>query len=410
MHAPRLSTLLLCSLATMLALQPAVARAQSPDPERPSIRLGPVEFRPRLAFTNMGVDYNVFNEKTNPKRDFTFTAIPDLEVSLHPGRLRLAYNTGTEFIYFREYTSERSLNRNLGARADLDLNILKPFVSFTSTRTSARANSEIDVRAEHRPQAYAAGTRLKLASRTEMVFTARETRDAWADGEEFRGVELAQTLNGKTRAYDTAFNVALTPFTTVGVVVSQEQMRFDRSPLRNSDTLRILPTVTFSPLGLITGTASIGYRRFNGLDPSLPDYTGLVSTGSIGIVFVGRYKLDTTFARDVRYSYEEDLPYYLVTGGRATLAMQAFGQFELRALGGRESMAYRGVTGSQIGTQIPGSDVLTSYGGGVGRRLGDRVRVVADLEFIHRASDRDPSREFSNHRVVASLTWGALNR
>ena len=90
--------------------------------------------------------------------------------------------------------------------------------------------------------------------------------------------------------------------------------------------------------------------------------------------------------------------------------MQAFGQFELRLLGGRESMAYRGVTGPQIGAQSPGSDILSSYGGGVGRRLGDRVRVVADLEFIHRASDRDPSREYSNHRLLASLTWGALNR
>ena len=410
MHAPRSSTLLLCGIVMLLVSPPSLARAQSPDPERPSIRLGPFEFKPRLAFTNIGVDYNVFNEKTNPRRDFTFTAIPDLEVSLHPGRLHVAYNTGTEFVYFREYTSERSLNRNLGARADLDLNILKPFVSFTSTQTSARANSEIDVRAEHRPQSYTAGTRLKLASRTEMVFTAREARDVWADGEEFRGVELAQTLNEKTRGYDTAFNLALTPFTTVGVVVSQEQMRFDRSPLRNSDTLRIVPTVTFSPLGLITGTASVGYRRFNGLDRSLPDYSGLVSAGSIGILFVGRYKLDTTFTRDVRYSYEDDMPYYLVTGGRATLAMQAFGQFELRLLGGRESMAYRGVTGPQIGAQSPGSDVLSSYGGGVGRRLGDRVRVVADLEFIHRASDRDPSREYSNHRLLASLTWGALNR
>ena len=79
------------------------------DPERPAIRLGPFELRPRLALTNMGVDNNVFNDGTDPKRDFTFTAIPDLEVSVHPGRLRLAYNTGTEFVYFHEYTSERSL-------------------------------------------------------------------------------------------------------------------------------------------------------------------------------------------------------------------------------------------------------------------------------------------------------------
>ena len=121
---------------------------------------------------------------------------------------------------------------------------------------------------------------------------------------------------------------------------------------------------------------------------------------------MSRYKLDTTFTRDVRYSYQDDLPYYLVTGGRATLAVQAFGEFELRVLGGRESMAYRGTTG----TTQPGSDFLTSYGGGIGRRLGDRVRVVLDLERIERTSDRDPTREYTNHRIAASLTWGASNR
>lgn len=405
MNGPRVCKLLVCVIAAVLTA-PAAVLAQSADPERPTVRLGPVEFRPRLAFTNVGIDYNVFNERVNPKRDFTFVATPDLEVSLHPGRLRLAYTTGTEFVYFRQYSSERSLNRNLGARADLDLTILKPFASFTSAQTSARANSEIDVRAEHRPRTYAAGTRLKIASRTEMVFTAREARDLYVDGEEFRGIDLARTLDQKTRGYDAAFNVALTPFTTAGVVVSTEQTRFDRSPLRNSDTLRIVPTVTFSPLGLITGTASIGYRRFNGLDASLPDYSGLVSAGSIGILFVGRYKLDTTFTRDVRYSYEDVVPYYLVTGGRGTLAAQAFGQLELRILGGRESMAYRG----GVAATVPGTDRLTSYGGGVGYRIGDRARVVVDVEFIHRLSDRDPSREYRNHRIAASLTWGALNR
>jgi hypothetical protein len=404
MSRPAVSTLLVCVAAVVL-IRPAAVHAQSTDPERPTLRLGPVEFRPRLAFTNVGIDNNVFNERTNPKRDFTFVATPDLEVSLHPGRLRVAYTTGTEFVYFKQYTSERSLNRNLGARVDLDLSFLKPFASFSSAQTSARANSEIDIRALHRPRNYAAGTKLKIASRTEMVFTAREARDVYADGETFRGVDLARNLDEKTRGYDATLNVALTPFTTAGVVVSTEETRFDRSPLRNSDTLRILPTVTFSPLGLITGTASVGYRRFNGLDPSLPDYRGLVSAGSIGILFVGRYKLDTTFTRDVRYSYEDVVPYYLVTGGRGTLAAQAFGMFELRVLGGRESMAYRGGVAA-----VPGTDRLTSYGGGVGRRIGDRARVLVDLEFLHRVSDRDPSREYRNHRVAASLTWGALNR
>ena len=183
-------------------------------------------------------------------------------------------------------------------------------------------------------------------------------------------------------------------------------MSFWRTLRCSFNTLRISPTVTFSPLGLITGTASVGYRRFKGLDPLLPDFSGLVSSGSIGILFVGRYKLDTAFTRDVQYSYEELLPYYLVTSVRGTLAMQAIGLLELRALGGRESMDYRGGL-SEAGA---GADRMISYGAGAGYRVGQRARVVVDVEFLHRMSTRDVSREYRNHRIVASLTWGALNR
>ncbi len=395
-----------CGLSGLMA---AGAGAQSTDPERQAVHVGPFAFRPRVAITNVGVDYNVFNERDNPKRDFTFVAAPDLEVSIQPGRLRLAVTTGSELVYFREYTSERSVNRSVGARADLDLNLLKPFVAFTSGDTSARSNSEIDVRARHHPRLFTAGTRLKLASRSEMVFTVREARDAY-DDREFRGVQLSRTLDQKTRGYDTAFNVALTPFTTAGVVVTKEAQRFDRTPLRDSDSWRVAPTLTFSPLGLITGTASVGYRRFDGLDPSLPDYSGMVASGSVGILFVGRYKLDTTFTRDVRYSYEEALPYYVVSGARAVLASQVLGLAELRLLGGRESMAYR-ATGVQTSPAAsPGRDVLTSYGAGAGYRVGERARVVVDVEFIRRTSTRDLLREYSNHRIVASVIWGALNR
>jgi hypothetical protein len=53
---------------------------------------------------------------------------------------------------------------------------------------------------------------------------------------------------------------------------------------------------------------------------------------------------------------------------------------------------------------------MISYGGGLGYRVGQRARVILDMEFIRRISTRDLSREYRNHRIVASLTWGALNR
>ncbi len=399
-----------CAVAVVGAFAPRPAAAQS-DPDRPSLELGPFEFRPRLVFKDVGVDNNVFNEHANPKSDFTATASPDLEISTHPGRLKLSYTSGTEFVYFHKYSTERSLNHMVGARADLELSWLKPFVSFSAAQTSARPNSEIDARARHNMRSYTAGTTVKIASRTSVGILRRHTSDDYEDGAQFRGEDLARSLDTSLNAYETSFNVELTPFTTFSIVGTKDQQRFDRAHERNADSFRIAPTLTFSPLGLITGSASFGYRQFNGIDPSLPDFSGFVSTGTVGILFYDQYKLDTTFTRDVRYSYERSLPYYIVGGIRATFSAQTYGPLDLRVTAGRESMSYRslgGVVQPDAATADP--DLLVVYGGGLGYRLSPRARVVVDAEFSHRSSTRDEFREFRNHRIVALLNWGALNR
>lgn len=388
-----------------MAIAPVPAAAQADD-ERPTIRIGPVEFRPRLLFSNIGVDSNVFNEHTNPKRDFTFTASPDLQISLHPNRLKLTYTSGTDFVYFHKYESERSRNSSAAVRADLDLTWLKPFASFSSAHTSARPNSEIDARARHHPRTYSAGTTVKIASRTSIGILGRRSTETYDEGLLFRGENLAASLDNELTGYEGSFNVELTPFTTFSLVAGKEEQRFNHAPVRDADSVRVAPTLIFSPLGLITGSASFGYRHFNGLDPSLPDYSGFVSTGTVGILFYDQYKLDAAFTRDVRYSYERNLPYYVVSGIRSTLSAQTFGPFDVRVTGGRESMDYRALNGATS----PGADLLVLYGGGVGYRIGTRARIVVDAEFSHRTSERDESREFRNHRIVALVNWGALNR
>jgi hypothetical protein len=81
---------------------PAHAQTDPRDAEdRPALQLGPFEFRPRLAFKDIGLDDNVFNEPTNPKRDFTATISPDLEIATTPGRLKLANTSATDLVYFR---------------------------------------------------------------------------------------------------------------------------------------------------------------------------------------------------------------------------------------------------------------------------------------------------------------------
>ena len=50
-----------------------------------------------------------------------------------------------------------------------------------------------------------------------------------------------------------------------------------------------------------------------------------------------------------------------------------------------------------------------TYGGGIGYRIGTHGRVGVDAELSRRSSERDDSRAFRNHRILALLTWGVLN-
>lgn len=390
----------------LAALAPALALAQTPtdDPlDTAMIRVGPVGINPSIALRNMGVDDNVFNDPENPKSDFTLTVTPRAEVLFRPRRLHLAYTTSTDYVYYRDYASERGTNQASQVRAEFDLGRLHPYAAAGGASTRERYNQEVDARARHHDRTYAAGASLRLASRTTVSAAARRTTVAFDEGSAFRGEDLARAFNSTINAVEGTFGLQLTPLTGISLVVTREQQRFDLDPDRDSDTTRITPTVNFSPGALFSGSAAVGYRRFNGRSPSLPDFSGLVAVVNLSATILGRNRLDTTLSRDVRYSYEQEVPYYLATGGSATLTTLIGEPFDVKITGGRQNLDYRQSGAPEMGAS---TDIYTSYGGGIGYRLRQRMRLGLDAEWVRRRSDRTTSREFQNRRIFASLTWG----
>ena len=382
----------------------ASAAAQPPPPaaeDRPTLKIGPLEVRPRLVFSNIGFDNNVFNEPENPKRDFTATVSPDLTLSVRTGFLRLSYLSGTDLVYFRQYKEERSTSRRLAARADFDFPLVKPFVSYGAGNITGRPGNEVDRRVRHRPEVLSGGARFVISSRTSLLLSGQRSSIEYAPGVEFRGVELARTLNHSTTSYDTAFGFQATPLTSLSLIAGIENTSFAAAPERNSRSYRIAPSISISPLGLLTGTATVGFRHFEGRGGALPSYSGLYAGGGLGTVILDRYRVQTTFTRDIRYSYEETLPYYVQTAGTGSLATYLAAGFDVRIHGGVESMRYRAFDGSE-----PGQDRVTTYGAGVGYRIAERVTLVLTAEKARRQSTRDVIREYQNDRIFATLTWG----
>jgi hypothetical protein len=384
-----------------LLLLTATCLAQSQEQDNSMLKVGPLSFQPSLVISNIGRDPNVFNSATNPQSDFTATFSPKISVVFKVRRLKTTFTQVTDFVYFKEFSSERAVNPSYAVRADYDLGILSPFGSATIANAKSRINNEIDQRAQHDSTDYAVGTGLKLFTRTHVTFTARQNTLSFADDETFRGESLADALNSTTRGLDGAIGVDLTSLTSFSVVFTREQQRFDQAPDRNSDTFRVMPTFTFSPLGLLNGTAAFGYRKFTPKDPAVPSFSGFVVQIGAGITVYEKHRLTTTIIRDLTYSYDATAVYYIQNSINGTWAYSIGRGFDVQLGATRNLMHYH-----ETATTGPADDIYTNYNAAFGYRITPRLHVSVNGTFTRRTSQISPDRAYDSNRVYGTVNWG----
>jgi hypothetical protein len=396
-------------LLVLLAAVPA--RAQSSGAvEAGTIKIGPLSIRPTFLIKNIGRDNNVFNEPVNPKKDFTMTISPTAEVVFQPRRLKVTYTQATDYVYFQTYKSERGTNQASSARVDLDLGVLQPYVGTIGTNTRARLNHEIDVRARHSDRTYYAGVTANVFTRTSVTLGVRRFTTSFARDNDcavttqtcFRGQSLADSLNSRLELVEGSMRLALTPLTSVGVQFTKERQIFDVARERDSDTVRIMPIITFSPLGLLNGSVAVGHRKFTAQDPTTPAFSGLVVAVLSGVTLFDSHRVDVAVNRDLTYSYDRETPYFVGTSASVTWTFAVAGPFDVKASATRDRMRYE----SKTGTAETEFDNFEEYGLGFGVRIRRRLRVGVHGDFIRRDSQKAADRNYDNHRIYGTLTWG----
>lgn len=394
-------TRMLFVLLSSVLLAAATAAAQDPDTANPTITIGPLSIRPSFVIKNIGRDDNVFNEDTAPRHDFTMTFSPGAQMAFKARRLKVSFTEGVDYLYFKKYTTERGTNLTSSVRVDVDLGVLQPFASTSGLDSKDRFNNEIDARARHHDRSYAAGLGLKLFTRTKASLGVRQTTYRFDEGTTFRGQRLADTLNSQVDAVDGSVGFDLTPLTSFSLNVAKERQRFDSAPDRDSDTIRIMPTFLFSPLGLINGSASVGYRKFSPRSSRTAAFTGLVAQVGAGFTLYDRHRIDLAVNRDLTYSYDTQTPYYIATSESATWTYAFAGPFDLKLNAAHNNMHYRAPDGAAVG-----DDTYASYGAGLGYRLRRRIRFGVQGDWSKRDSARAPDRGYTNQRIYGTLTWG----
>lgn len=386
-----------------LVLLAAGTPATAQDPSSgAAITAGPVRLMPRLEIKEVGIDDNVFNDAENPQEDFTATMTPRLNLEMRFGSAQLTSGTFVDFVYFRTFADQRSINRGAEARFGLVEGLLRPFVAGSLIDTRERLNAEIDARARRRQATYGGGLGVAFTTRTTITLSARRATREFADDAAFRNVDLGRSLDLQTDTYEASLAVALTPLTTWLLTAGVDRDRFTEDARRDADAQRIVTGFAFDPTALVSGRAVVGYRRFDPVDPALPEVKGLVGSASL-VYAMESTRLEGLLEHDVRYSFEDLQPFYLLTLLRVTLTQRIAGPLDVQGTIGHQRFAYRDYSGAEESTR---ADSFRVYGGGIGFRLGETARLGLNIEDSRRRSDERPDRRYDRRRIYGSLSYG----
>lgn len=380
-----------------------IAGAQEmPRPQGDAARFqwGPLRWTPRISVTNVGVDTNVFNSAGEPVRDFTATVSPGADSWVRFGPAQLSLSSTVGWTYFRESKEERSFSFDESGRFDLLFNRVAPFIIGNYSTYRRRPNFEIDERVREKSQRLGVGTTVRVGGRTSLeVLISHALRD-YGD-EDFGNPLIADALNRETRQASLTIARELTPLTTARLAASVSRDRFDVPGPRDSNSFSIAPSLAFNPLALIAGDVVIGYRRFDVIDPTVPDFQGIIAATNVSYILREMTRFAFNISRDVDYSIDEVRPYSIVTNAGGSITQVVGLNWYLEGRGSRAVLNYRG-TDAAVGAR---QERVTTWGGSISRRLGENLFVGVAAEH----SDRNTGileRAYEGWRVGGTFTYG----
>ena len=382
--------------AVFLLLLASTADAQG------RFQTGNLSWTPVITVRDAGLDTNVYDEPENPRRDHLAIVTPQVDGVFELGTGSLTIAGSADFVYFRRYADERSINGRGSARFEVPLSRIRPFGGIAYQNGRERQNSEIDLRARRTARELTAGIGLSLTSRGSIELSGRRSDSRFEQGEVFRGVELATRFNRDTTGAAARIRYDLSPLTTFTVEGDAARDHYVLSPAFDADNVRANVGFHFSPDAVIKGRAVVGYHKLTSRGPLSAGYDGLITSVEIGYVLLGRTRFDGRILRDTSASLEAQ-PFFVQTIYGGEVLHNLFGPVDVIGRVSRERMDYesmpdRGLVGHTLD--------LNRVGGAVAIRAAERVRLTLTYEFAERLSGSLPDRSYERKRLFTTVSYG----
>jgi hypothetical protein len=391
--------------AAVVLLVPDGARAQGTLilPETRPWLAGPISVYPTIAVRDVGTDSNVYNDFSAPRGDFTYAITPRFYVVAPLATSRFVTRVLGDLVYYRIYEDQRSLSVVVDGRYEVLSPGFRPFASVGMASQHERHGFEIDSRARRTRTNAAAGADIDITAITAIAVWARREVTAWSSDDVFEGVSLAEQLNHTSFSAAGGLRFRVTPLTTITAEAEVKQDRFDHSPLRDSSSILVGPSVDFDTSAAIIGQVKVGYRVFRPLHANLAHYQGVAASVRLRYRLREAAEFEFDWDRDVEYSYNPTTPYYLENGGRLVVTQHLVGPVNAVAIGERRTLRHQRIGERSFTGSHENTDTL---GGGVSIQKGRQVRFTLLYELTRRASNLSFAREFERHRIRGSMSYG----
>jgi len=355
---------------------------------------------PAVSITNLGWDDNVFRvgADADPAGDFTATVSPSVQASIPWSRMQFTGAGQLDFNYFQRFAAIRSIDRDSRGAVAIALGRLRPHVGGNWTNARHRLNFEIDFPVRRVDRSWDAGVDVNVSAKTSIGAWFRRSREEYTGETVYLDSDLATLLGETATVRGVGVRYALTPLTTLGAEVEQDNERLPHAPERNADGVRVTSVVEFRPLALVSGEARIGVRSRTFSDRSAPSFQGMVTHVDLSYTLLGRTRFTVRSQRDLSYSYRPGERDYLQTGTEGSVTHRLGTAWDVGGSVGRFKLLY-GLVDSTARVER-----VLYYGVDVGRTLF-RSRVGVQVARQTRSSDFSVGREYEEMRITSSVTY-----
>lgn len=410
-----------CAFAFVFAAAPAPAPAQTmpnlvPPPDtltQAQTDATPAPYlvwHPSISFTNLGYDSNVFNLPTasgERQGDWVASLASSIAPVWRPGDVIVSGSAGLVANYFQHFTTERGLDGNLAGRLDVPVSRVRLHVAGGVANLRQRVNFEIDQRARRTEDNAAAGADLLLGARTTLGLEVRRSAVTFDQGDLTTEIPLRspiqplrETLNREERSAIASVSYAITPITALVVTGDTGTHHFDLSPGRDGRSAGLSGGFTFAQGGLLTGQATVGWRRVTVENPLIPAFSGLAGAIDLGTTIGLGTRLGVRARRDVVFSADPLSPYYAQVMAGASLT-QAIG--ERLEVGVRADRVWLDYVRAITEVAPPYKERVDVLGGVFTVKLPGGWRVSVNLETLRRGANSDPLRAYTTQRIYTAI-------